>query len=233
MKCNRCQRGLEMFIGRKLGRCPRCMRLSALGALSSWTVSAGLYLVWPISVLLGFFLFSSAFFTLLWVGHLVARIVNANSIQSAAGRALQERSSMPRREFIPVVGRILALLGVFGFGALSRPRNVQAALLDEDAEGDAQLIEPATNGTIDECQTSFSVQGVGCSLVSEAKACDTALRAAKRAAERRCNRRNACGDLKCVVVKFEEVCRETHTVICCNAPVYVCCVTARVECGCA
>jgi hypothetical protein len=73
-ECASCQKGLRSLISRKLGRCPGCLRASAIGTIAGWTVAVAISLggshplvVWvSVLVALGF--------TLLLLAHLAALI---------------------------------------------------------------------------------------------------------------------------------------------------------------
>jgi hypothetical protein len=106
----------------KMGRCPRCMRLSMLGSLISWSVCATLYLAWPNRVALAVTLTLSIAFTLLAATHLVtfmfrmaalmrAHVERPVSNESPAGRRLS------RRELTVTVcraGLAFCLAAIFG-----------------------------------------------------------------------------------------------------------------------
>jgi hypothetical protein len=70
--CSSCKRGLRSLIGRKLGRCPRCMRASTSGTMIGWVASAAVYVLWPNPALLALSAVIAAGFTLLLLAHLVA-----------------------------------------------------------------------------------------------------------------------------------------------------------------
>ena len=226
MKCNRCRQGLSMLIGKKLGRCSRCIRLSAIGAVVSWAILAVLYTMWPVTVLVGVALASATLFTLLWLSHAVARLVIVSRLQA---QTHDEQQSMPRREFIPAVARVLGVVGAFGLGVLGRPRTALA----EDDEGEAQVTEIEANG-VDECKAVLQVTAVGCSLRSEARACSMARKLAQRTARARCRNRPACDpNTPCHVVGLDETCVHVQRIDCgCNIIAFVCCVTYVVVCGC-
>lgn len=109
MACNGCQKGLKALVNGKLGRCPKCMRWSALGTLLSWVALLCIYFVLPNPYLLGLTLLVATSFTLLWLSHIVALTLRAGSTLKAV-RHTEGKPNLSRREFVPALGR-LAFLG--------------------------------------------------------------------------------------------------------------------------
>jgi hypothetical protein len=62
-----CKRGLKSLLSAKLGRCMRCIRVSALGTTLGWAALAVVQAVWPNSLLAAASLAVAAAFTLLLV----------------------------------------------------------------------------------------------------------------------------------------------------------------------
>lgn len=126
MACNGCQgRGLRALVSRKLGRCPKCMRLSALGALIGWIACAGVYFVFPNPALLGLTLFVATSFSLLWISHTVAFTIRVGSALKE-DRVGNEKPNLSRREFVPALGRY-ALFGALVSLGLWRPLKASLA----------------------------------------------------------------------------------------------------------
>lgn len=231
MKCKNCQKGLRGLISTKLGRCTWCMQVSALGTLIGWMAALVVYFVTP--ALLGLSLFVAASFTLLWIAHIVALIVRGADVQESIRTSTPEgKAPMGRREFVPALGRVLALFGALGFGVLGRPQRVGAQSLQVDPEdGQAQIIGAGIGVA---CEEPGSVRSFGCSFESIEDACKRARRSARNQATRICKERNACAGGPCIVARdsIVLVCKEEHEVPCCDGPLFVCCCIFEFRCRC-
>src|SRR5262245_7364375 len=86
----------HMMVGAKLGRCPRCMRLSIQGTVVAWGVVALLAASWPNSVALSLAALSATGLTLLALSHIIAFTLRVRS----ATRTLPAGSGFERREFL-------------------------------------------------------------------------------------------------------------------------------------
>jgi hypothetical protein len=121
-----CQGGLRAFISRKLGRCSRCMRASALATLGGWATFGVTYVIWPHPALLGLSLIIAASFTLLLLAHLVvltARVVTLHAGHSAAAHA---GFRVGRRVVLLRFGPAALWAAAFGFGLFRMQREAAA-----------------------------------------------------------------------------------------------------------
>jgi hypothetical protein len=103
--CACCQSGLRGLFSRKLGRCPRCMRSSALGALLGSAISAIVYFLWPHPALLGLSIFVAAGFTGLLLAHFAAFMARLaplyDAIYTSASAAMVRTKSGGNRAVSP------------------------------------------------------------------------------------------------------------------------------------
>jgi hypothetical protein len=80
---NCCQGSLNQTIGKKLGRCRRCIRWSALAALVCWLAVAIISLFWPHRLTIGLILLLATIFTALLVSHLGAVLLRVTTAVAA------------------------------------------------------------------------------------------------------------------------------------------------------
>lgn len=141
MACSNCLgKGLRALVSRKLGRCPKCMRLSARGTLISWLITAGMYLVLPNPYLIGLTLLVATSFTLLWISHTIAFTLRVGYALKEVRHAEpdEQGSKLQRRQFIPALGR-LALFSLFGSLALQPSRSIAQREKCEDSGGEITI----------------------------------------------------------------------------------------------
>ncbi len=101
-KC--CGGKLRSLISRKLGSCPRCIRLSAILALASWMVWGGMYVAWPTSVLQRLGLAVAIGFTAWLAAHVVVFVGKAmaawETIRPSLPRGTVEAYDLNRRRLL-------------------------------------------------------------------------------------------------------------------------------------
>lgn len=128
-----CQRGLRALISRKLGRCSRCMRSSALGTLAAWVIFAAISVVRPHPALLGLGLLVAVSFTLLLLAHLVVLVGRVATLHDAlhAGHSasIPAEFRMGRRTALLRLSRATLWVAVFGLGLFRMPREAEANVL--------------------------------------------------------------------------------------------------------
>jgi len=136
---------IRALLSAKLGRCPRCMRLSAKGTAVGWGIWAILWLYWPEPVLLALALVAAGSFTLVMLAHLVAFTVRWVRALSEARSQIAEQSlqayNPARRQF---------LRDVFS-GGVTFFTLVLARWLPASANTCPGLVRQAGGGTADAC----------------------------------------------------------------------------------
>lgn len=112
----------------KLGRCPRCWRLSFQGAAIGWLAAILLYMLWPDSPAWRFFLAWPLAFTALWLLHIavfVGRVAVAQRREGIEGseRVMSRRELLKAAQFAVVVSvpGLLAACGGGGGGGVAGP----------------------------------------------------------------------------------------------------------------
>jgi hypothetical protein len=119
--CRSCGRkGVRSLFSTQLGRCPRCMRVSALVTLHGWAACTVIYFVWANGALLGLALLATFSFTLLLIAHIVASIrwqvavLRRRRYLISVTAPTPNEPTLGRHEFFLSAGRIV-LASLVGF----------------------------------------------------------------------------------------------------------------------
>jgi hypothetical protein len=109
---------IRSLIPRKLGRCGRCISLSARGTLASWVAAGAAYLLWPNPWVWGPVVLVAAGFTTLLLAHFVAFTAGLAVYSDGRPEATRAQGGpvelqLERRTFLRHAG-----LGLAAFGAL-------------------------------------------------------------------------------------------------------------------